>query len=348
MTLSNTEIIDHSDSIPFDEYNAKPIEAESIEEVKPKNIKPLTKRDKALIKVGNDIQKANPKKASQLVYMHSIMCQIGLPRSAVEGKVFERVCGNAGMYITAGALYNGTTFIPKPIPFGSYPRLVLAHLNTMALYQKSPVINIKTSMAQFLKLIGKRASGGPKGTNTIFQEHISALAACNISLGLTTEYSAITYDGKPISRLEAFLPTDKSKSGNPQTITLSNEYYESLKSHAIPLDMRALNALAPNSLAIDIYMMLADRLHRINGKHLILHWKNLKDQFGQEYTGKNAPRDFKKSFKAALRDALKVYPWAKVKEVKGGILMIPSNPPVPFKPTKEDFSSDLPDNTGDQ
>lgn len=336
MTLSVTQ--DNDDTIPFDGLNvshADPIQeaATDAPTKSPKKIEELTKRDLELIRIGAKIAQTDPRKSDQLVYMHTIMCQLGLPRSAVKGLEFERVCGGAGMYVTAGKLWDGTKFIQQPIPFGSYPRLVLAHINTLALLQKSPEVNVEASATQFLKRIGKRSSGGKKGTHAIFQGHIAALAACNITVGLNTANSAITYDGKPINKLEAWLPAREGEAIKPNIITLSHEYYETLKSHAIPLDMRALNALAPSALAMDIYMMLAERLHRISGRPVVLYWKNLREQFGQEYTGKDAIRSFKKSFRSALRDALAVYPWAKVNEVKGGILMFESKPPVPYKPT---------------
>jgi hypothetical protein len=57
-----------------------------------------------------------------------------------------------------------------------------------------------------------------------------------------------------------------------------------------------------------------------------LHWENLREQFGQEYAD---PKNFKKEFRQAMRQALAVYPDARVEEVAGGILLRPSLPPVP-------------------
>lgn len=101
----------------------------------------------------------------------------------------------------------------------------------------------------------------------------------------------------------------------------------------LPLDVRALSALKGSALAMDAYTMLADRLHRITGRPVLLYWANLRDQFGQEYQGKEPDKDFKKKFLPALRDALAVYPQAKVKQVTGGLLLMSSPPPIPYKPT---------------
>ena len=99
----------------------------------------------------------------------------------------------------------------------------------------------------------------------------------------------------------------------------------------MPLDNRALHALKGSALALDVYTWLAIRLHRIESRPVILYWMNLRDQFGQEYQGKNADKDFKKKFLHALRAALAVYPQAKVKQVTGGLMLMASPPPIPYK-----------------
>jgi hypothetical protein len=57
----------------------------------------------------------------------------------------------------------------------------------------------------------------------------------------------------------------------------------------------------------------------------------LRGQFGQEYQGKEADKDFKKKFLIALRAVLAVYPQAKVKQVTGGLMLMASPPPIPYK-----------------
>ncbi|WP_229297042.1 hypothetical protein [Herbaspirillum sp. CAH-3] len=49
------------------------------------------------------------------------------------------------------------------------------------------------------------------------------------------------------------------------------------------------------------------------------------------YQGKEADKDFKKKFLIALRAVLAVYPQAKVKQVTGGLMLMASPPPIPYK-----------------
>ena len=112
---------------------------------------------------------------------------------------------------------------------------------------------------------------------------------------------------------------------------LSEHYYNELVEHGVPLDKRALVALKGSAFALDVYTWLAHRLHRIEGRPVTLHWKPLRQQFAQESQSKDADRDFKKAFLPALRQALAVYPEARVKPVKGGLLLMASPPPIPYK-----------------
>nr|WP_289073718.1 replication protein RepA [uncultured Halomonas sp.] len=299
-----------------------------------KKTKPMSKRDHQLVNTGLLIED-NPPTDKDKTYMHSIMCQIGLPRSKVEGTEFERTSGNAGIYIHAGKIWDGKQFVQQPIPYGPMPRLVMAYLNTKALREKSPIIDVGNSASEFMRVLGyKSKSGGERGAYTTFRKQVMALSACSMTLGFTTASSAITYDGKPIAKFEAWLSdTETQKNLWPGEITFSREYYTTLCDHAVPLDMRALNELSGSSLAMDIYAMMADRLHRINGSHVFLRWKNLREQFGQEYKGKGSDLTFKKSYLAALKKVKLVYPKADVTPVRGGIVLRPSPPPIPKRLT---------------
>lgn len=289
---------------------------------------PPTKRELKLIDTGVTIKTEGPT-GKDLAFMHSIMCQVGLPRSKVDGLEFERTCGGAGLYIRAGKLWDGKKFIQQPIPYGPMPRLVMAYVNTQALRSKSPEIEVGNSASDFLKQLGKDSTGGKRGSYTNFRKQIMALSACSMTIGFTTADTVITYDGKPIQRFEAWI-SNQDEQGVlwPGTITFSQEYFQTLALHAVPLDLRALNALSSSALAMDIYVWLAERLHRIINRPLLLHWQSLREQFGQEYLGPEADKNFKKSFLPALTKVLTVYPQAKVKHVTGGILLMASPPPI--------------------
>ena len=260
-------------------------------------MKKLTDNEKKLFYMGYKIEENDPI-GDELAFFHSIMCQVGLPRSKQTSLDFERTCGNAAIYLRAGKIWDGETFVQQELPYGAMPRLILSWLNTTALKNKTKEIDLGDSMSAFMSYLGLEVKGGKRGTILTFKKQIKSLAACNITLGYTINNIATTYDGKPIQQFDAWLneKNETQKSLWNGKITLSDEYYNTLKQRAVPIDVRALLALKKSSLAMDIYAMFADRLHRIGTRPVILHWKNLKIQVGQEYNGKEADKDFKKAY----------------------------------------------------
>ncbi|PPS35766.1 replication protein, partial [Pseudomonas amygdali pv. morsprunorum] len=60
-----------------------------------------------------------------IAFTHAVLCQVGLPRSKVEGQVFMRQSGAAWVNIQSGYLDEGNGPILQPIPYGAMPRLAL-------------------------------------------------------------------------------------------------------------------------------------------------------------------------------------------------------------------------------
>ncbi len=111
-------------------------------------------------------------------------------------------------------------------------------------------------------------------------------------------------------------------------VRLSDDYFNSLVNHAIPLDERALAALSNNALALDLYSWLAQRLHRVEkGKPEFIPWAALKEQFGEGYGEMY-------KFKQKVRETLKLvhlqYRAARFSEEKNkGLWLEHSAPPIP-------------------
>lgn len=292
----------------------------------------LTRTGLKIVNAGAAISEKKPG-SNEMVFMHAVMCQIALPRSKTDDLDFERKCGDAGISVKAGKLWNGKKFVQQHIPYGPTPRLILLYLNTLALRQKSPIVDVGKSASDFLKKIGRGTAGGE--CHKTLHRHISALSACSITFGLTKGGNAITFNGQPIHAFEKPIADEDTKEDTkwPRYITFSQEYYDTLKNHAVPLDLRAILALSTSALALDLYIMLADRLHRIKNQKTLLNWIKVREQFGQEYTGDSADKNFKKAFKPALNRVKTVYPHAKVEIANLGMYMYESPPAVDYKKT---------------
>jgi len=284
----------------------------------------LTPTQLKLFAAGTEITESAPDRTD---FLHTVMCQVGMPRKRTDAKTFERHSGHMSILLEAGKLFDGREFVDHPLPYGTVPRLVMVHVSTEAIRTKQRCVEIGDSTRQFLTKLGLQTSGGARGGYTILRRQMEALAACRLTLGMYDRGRAVTVDAKPIKRFEAWLQHDGAQRTLwPGMLELSEDFFNTLSEHAVPLDYRALSALRHSSLALDIYTWLAHRLCRVSTVGGIkLSWENLREQFGQEY---NTSKDFKKEFRHALRQVLVVYPDARLGDTTGGLMLYPSKPPL--------------------
>jgi hypothetical protein len=271
-------------------------------------------------------------KAGPPDYLPAVLCQVGLPRSPTEGRTFERTSGNVSLQVEAGKVWDGKTWQQQPIPYGVRPRLALIHIATQAVRTNSRTVDVGGSVNAFLTELS--LDNGGKAYRQMRQQ-MTALAACTLRLGRVDTRTvngidrdfAITLDAKPFSQFEAWIDS----SGNqpslwPTEVELTQEFFDSIRESAVPLEHRALAQLSHSALALDLYTWLAHRLYRVRRGGTRISWAALQEQFGTEYSDR---KQFKREFKARLREALVAYPDAKVDEVDGGIMLHASPPPIP-------------------
>jgi len=127
-----------------------------------------------------------------ILYQHSILCQSGLPyrNPGDDVRSWERSNGSVGMQVNAGSAWHPEEgFIQLGLPYGPKPRLILAHLNTEALRQRSAAIEVEASLTAFVKRLGL----DPKGRNMgIIKDQLARLAASRVTLGIMADGKAIT------------------------------------------------------------------------------------------------------------------------------------------------------------
>lgn len=291
----------------------------------------LTAQENKLLDAATDIA-TTPPSGEDMAFTHAVLCQVGLPRAKVEGREFMRQSGQAWVNVQAGWLDEGRGPVQQPIPYGVMPRLALAWVSTYAVRHGAREIPIGDSAAEFLRLMLGADTVSQGARYTTLRKQMHALAACRLQLG----FRGRTFNGQPVEQFDAWVSNRDSSQRPlwPGVMTLSDHYFNELRDSAVPLDNRALHALKGSALALDVYAWLAHRLHRIEGKGVVLHWKSLREQFAQEYKGKDPDKDFKKEFLPVLRRVQAVYPSANVKQVTGGLLLLGSPPPIPKKLTK--------------
>ena len=266
--------------------------------------------------------------ADDFLFQHTLFCQTVLPYRdpGPDIRIWEREQGQVSLSLEAGRIKDPQgRFIPVGLPFGPAARLILCHLNTEALRRGIPSIEVEGSMTAFIRRLQGFEPNGAQIRR--FKDQVSRLSAALIRMAVSQGDRALQINATVIDKFELW--KDKSEDGQgtfPSIIELSPRYFESLQSHAVPVDERAIAALAHNAMALDVYCWMAQRLHRVDPKRgQFLAWTNLHEQFGQGY---NRIRAFRAAFLNVLNMVKTQYPAAKFGTDQSGMMLFNSPPPV--------------------
>ena len=293
---------------------------------KDKNKKPkLTAIQGRMIKKNAAIALEPPE---QIVYQHTVLCQTALPyrNPGDDVRFWEKEQGSVFLRVEAGAAHDPQTkrFIELGLPFGPKVRLVLHYLNTEALKTGSPAIEVRDSMTAFIKHLQQRPPTGPEIRK--FKDQLSRLAAATIRLAIDLDDRTLQVNSQIVKAFDLWLSKDdRQRILWPSVIQLSDDYFNSLIRHAVPLDERAVAALSHSAMALDVYAWLAQRLHRVSPAGQFIPWAALYEQFGQGYT---RIRDFRSTFLKVLYMVKLAYPAARFTADKTGLMLGNSPPPV--------------------
>jgi Plasmid encoded RepA protein len=265
----------------------------------------------------------------EITYQHTVLCQTCLPyrNPGNSVRIWDRAQGYVMLSVEAGRAANPDTrqWVELGLPFGPKPRLVLMHLNAEAIKSQSPVIEVEDSMTAFAREILGYAPNGKE--IRWMKDQLGRLAAATIRLAASGEDRAFQVDTKIVTAFDLWFPKDERQHVLwPSTVRLSDEYFQSLAKHAVPLDERAVAALSHSAMALDIYAWLAQRLHRIpHGRPQFIPWQAVKEQFGWNY---KRMIDFKRVFLGTLGQVHSQYRGARIGLDDRGLTLHSSPPPI--------------------
>jgi Plasmid encoded RepA protein len=285
----------------------------------------LTRHKRRLIDASTAIRTDPP---DRIDFLHTVQCQIGIPYRNPGDSVreWDRNQGNVSLRIEAGSVIDPATgnFVHVGLPYGEKPRLVLIHMATEAVRTGSPVVDVEESMTAFARSLGMETNGQQLKS---LKDQLARLAAATVRMGTVEEGRAVQVQTQFVSALELWFPRQADQRVLwPSTVRLSEEYFQSLGQHAVPLDHRAVAALASSSMALDIYAWLAQRLHRVPAaKPQFIAWGLMHKQFGQGFA---RIRDFRRKFLNTLKHVASAYPAARISADDGGLTLSHSPPPV--------------------
>jgi hypothetical protein len=253
---------------------------------------------------------------------HSGFAMTALPHRSLKERVWERTGGPHGeikLRIESGATANGELV---GIPSGAIARLLLIHLSSEAVRNNSRVVEMGSSMRASLIRMG--ISPGGKSF-TMVRDQARKISLCRLTFYNKGQKSTAISNGSFVRN--AVLCNDDSAQLAlwNDVVELDEVYFKSLIEYPLPLREAAIRELSGRSMAIDIYVFLSYELHKLE-KSVPISWQALYAQFGAGFKQKKV---FVNSFKEPLALALAAYPEAKVTVSETGLLLHPSESPVP-------------------
>ncbi|MGB8840467.1 MAG: replication protein RepA [Aliidongia sp.] len=250
--------------------------------------------------------------------MHAGFAMTALPHKDLPETVWTRQGGNIRLTIESGRNEDEQTV---GIPFGSIARMILLYLQTQAVKTQSREIELGRSMNQWLASMGIDSGGRQY---RLVREQSKRLSLCRLTFYRMTDTATHVTNGSFVR--DAILPTraEAQLSLWQEIVRLDEGFYQSLIDHPMPVQEAAIRQLGARSMAIDVYIWLAYRLHQIT-KPTPITWAAIFQQFGGGFTHS---WHFKAKFREPLALALAAYPGAHVTADDAGLILYPSPPPV--------------------
>jgi hypothetical protein len=268
-----------------------------------------------------------PATPENIQHIHSVLALCGLPYREPKGITsFFREYGRNTLAINAGRLTNPVTgdMEMQGLPYGPKARLMLLHLCTEAVKQRTPKIEVASSLSGFIRDMGFPVTGGDRGTLKQFKEQLNRLAACSMQIGLWDGTRASTLNVPPFRQMDVWLPLNVDPDQGllwSSSITFHRDFFDNLLQHALPVDIRAARAFAGSARKLDLLFWVGYRLSRLE-RPLRLTWDNLYKQFGSE---NGSIRSFRQEFRKDVAHLTEVFPRLRLSLDEGGMQLLPSD-----------------------
>ena len=113
-------------------------------------------------------------------------------------------------------------------------------------------------------------------------------------------------------------------------MVIGERLYKEITEHPVPFDMRVMKEIKQSPLAIDLYLWLTYRLHKMDSP-LTISWNSLHKQFGADY---NRVDHFRTKCLKYMRDIRKGWPALNFKTPRGRLKIYPAGPHIDRLETK--------------
>ena len=212
------------------------------------------------------------------------------------------------------------------LPYGSYPRLVLAWLTTEVVRTRSPELELGQTFSSFMAELGLTPTGGRWGTISRLRDQIKRLFTASVWCLYEADDQTTAQGFQIAEKFNLWWePQTPEQAGKwRSTVTLGSQLFDEIPAHPIPIDSRALRGLKRSPMAVDIYCWLTYRMSYLK-KQITIPWEALQMQFGADYPlDQRGLRHFREAFIKHLRTVQTLYPKANMEAATNGLTLCPS------------------------
>ena len=262
-----------------------------------------------------------------LGFMARLMALCSLPRTNPGDQLrYVRRNGPYTLVMNAGGLHK--------LPYGNLPRLLLAWVSTEAVRTQCRVLILGSSFSEFMRKLDVLSSdsGGTTGVRTRLRNQIRRLFHCTVSLIHEDERGDASVSSLIARRTEFWWNERKPDESSlwDSKIELSEDFFNEIIRHPVPLDMNMLKALKRSSLGLDLYLWVTYRTFSLRWP-LRLSWRQLYRQFGADpakASDKVAQQAFRRDCLRELKKIKTAWPNLKYTTGKGVLIISPSKPAI--------------------
>lgn len=277
----------------------------------------LSKRHLQIVKIAGELAEVPFSTANSLGFMSRLLLMVNLPYRdpGKDIKNWHRKNGNISIDIVS-AYEDGKSL---GLPYGAYPRIILAYLITQAVKTQSPVLYLGKSFSQFLKLIGIE-KGGKQYKQLKKQLERTLSASFSWTYRTDKQWSRTNIQISSQSQLWWDEKQPEQQSLWESYIRLNADFFHEIIRNAVPLDLRVLGVLKNSPLGLDLYMFIAWRAFKIE-KPVFISWENLQEQLGSQYADL---KEFSRKCRFHIKRIQALRPELNINFIKGRLCIKPS------------------------
>ena len=255
-------------------------------------------------------------------FMARTMALCSLPRTNPGNRLqYKRVNGPFTLHMIAGG--------SNKLPFGNFPRLILAWVCTEAVRTQSRLLVLGPSLAKFMRELGVYSSGGGN-VHTKLRNQMRRLFGCTVSMIYKDEHGEQFVSSLIAERGEFWWNKPDQPSLWDSKIYLGEPFFQEIINRPVPIDMNTLTALKRSTLGLDLYLWLTYRTFTLRAP-LRLTWRQVYRQFGVDpdrSSDRVTVRNFQRKVLRELKKIKLAWPELNYSTARGVLILHPSTPAI--------------------